>query len=381
MQIIPQFDHIHAWRDPDLIHRKRAKMAGDPVAFFRWSAILFYQALNQTAIASPYWRVCGDLHVENFGTFRGLDGEIVFDINDFDEATRWPIHRDLTRLMTSIAVVYRASWAKAWVMSELLHYTQERYITMMLEGKVWNLYEMDDDTPVTQHINNKLNHNQKDFINKIVSEGKIIRSDEFTRVLPSRYHEIEQVLEEVLHHFRGTKICDITRHVMGNASLWLDRYAVLIQWNKKDHYHILDLKQAVPSVLWNSPEHIHWSDQAQRIISIQKIMQWDSPFILSTLIIGEESFIIKEMQAAEDKISFDPKHKHTINHKLIDEMVHALVCAQLSAADVLAAVSLPQLMEYVQSLSSDTSLIDFAMSYADLNDRYHQQFVSELTSG
>lgn len=381
MQIIPQFDHIHAWRDPDLIHRKRAKMAGDPVAFFRWSAILFYSELDKTGIQSPHWWVCGDLHVENFGTFRGLDGQICFDINDFDEATWWPIHRDLTRLMTSIAVVYHASWAKAWVMSDIVAYTQERYIDMLLQGKVGNLYEMDDDTPVTHYIRHKLNHSHKQFIDKIVSDDHIVGSDEFMSVLPSRYHEVQQVLDDVLHHFRGTQICDIKRHIMGNASLWLQRYAVLIQWIKKDHYHLLDLKQAITSILPIHPQPIHRDHHAQRIVSIQKIMQANSPFILSTLMIGDMSFIIKEMQSTEDKISFDPDNKHKINHQMIDEMVHALVCAQLSSCDVLGAVSLPQLMAYAQSLSTDTSLIDFAMSYADLNDRYHHQFVSELTSG
>ena len=64
-------------------------------------------------------------------------------------------------------------------------------------------------------------------------------------------------------------------------------------------------------------------------------MQADSPFLLSTLMIGNTPFIIKEMQPTESKISFGSHHKHEINKKLIGEMIHILVQDQLSACDIL----------------------------------------------
>jgi hypothetical protein len=63
-------------------------------------------------------------------------------------------------------------------------------------------------------------------------------------------------------------------------------------------------------------------------------MQADSPFLLSTLMIGKMPFIIKEMQPTESKISFGSHHKHDINKNLIDEMIHVLVHDQLSACDI-----------------------------------------------
>jgi hypothetical protein len=65
------------------------------------------------------------------------------------------------------------------------------------------------------------------------------------------------------------------------------------------------------------------------------MLQADSPFLLSTLKIDKTPFIIKEMQPTESKISFGSHHKHEINKKLIDEMIHVLVHAQLSACDIL----------------------------------------------
>ena len=43
----------------------------------------------------------GDLHVENFGTWRDADGRLCWGINDFDEADRLPYTNDLVRLAAS----------------------------------------------------------------------------------------------------------------------------------------------------------------------------------------------------------------------------------------------------------------------------------------
>jgi hypothetical protein len=43
----------------------------------------------------------GDLHVENYGTWRDAEGRLVWGVNDFDEAYRMPFTFDLVRLATS----------------------------------------------------------------------------------------------------------------------------------------------------------------------------------------------------------------------------------------------------------------------------------------
>jgi len=34
----------------------------------------------------------GDLHVENFGTWRDAEGRLIWGVNDFDEAWRLPVY-------------------------------------------------------------------------------------------------------------------------------------------------------------------------------------------------------------------------------------------------------------------------------------------------
>ena len=48
--------------------------------------------------------VCGDLHFENFGTYKGDNRLVYFDINDFDEAVLAACTFDVTRYLTSLLV-------------------------------------------------------------------------------------------------------------------------------------------------------------------------------------------------------------------------------------------------------------------------------------
>jgi len=52
-------------------------------------------------IAAPRVLAVGDLHIENFGTWRDHEGRLVWGINDFDEAFPLPYTQDLVRLATS----------------------------------------------------------------------------------------------------------------------------------------------------------------------------------------------------------------------------------------------------------------------------------------
>ena len=49
-------------------------------------------------------QLCGDAHVHNLGAYAAPDGQLVFDINDFDETTPGPWEWDLKRLATSLVL-------------------------------------------------------------------------------------------------------------------------------------------------------------------------------------------------------------------------------------------------------------------------------------
>ena len=86
------------------VRRKHALMSEAPfpflrATFFRWSQV--WPALCPETQNAPIVLAVGDLHVENFGTWRDVDGRLVWGINDFDEAEWMPYTCDLVRLATS----------------------------------------------------------------------------------------------------------------------------------------------------------------------------------------------------------------------------------------------------------------------------------------
>jgi uncharacterized protein (DUF2252 family) len=71
--------------------------------FYRWCQLwrAKRKELGDVARAAPVAAV-GDLHLENFGTWRDSDGRLIWGINDFDETTTLPWTQDLIRLAASV---------------------------------------------------------------------------------------------------------------------------------------------------------------------------------------------------------------------------------------------------------------------------------------
>ena len=68
--------------------------------YFRWAKQI--GKLCPQLMDAPQILSVGDLHLENFGTWRDADGRFVWGVNDFDEAAVMPYVLDLVRLAASI---------------------------------------------------------------------------------------------------------------------------------------------------------------------------------------------------------------------------------------------------------------------------------------
>jgi hypothetical protein len=94
------------------LERKHERMCSAPFPFlratyYRWTQ-LWAQAPKPVRTAREVLAV-GDLHVENFGTWRDAEGRLVWGVNDFDEACRLPYTYDLLRLATSARLAISGS--------------------------------------------------------------------------------------------------------------------------------------------------------------------------------------------------------------------------------------------------------------------------------
>jgi hypothetical protein len=85
------------------LERKHELMAGGPFPFFRGTYYRWLETVLEVApeLDGPTVASVGDLHTENFGTWRDREGRRVWGVNDFDESERLPWALDLARLATS----------------------------------------------------------------------------------------------------------------------------------------------------------------------------------------------------------------------------------------------------------------------------------------
>jgi hypothetical protein len=95
---------------PADLRRKHAAMAEGVFPFFRATFYRWMQLWPEVCAAenkAPRVLAVGDLHVENFGTWRDVEGRLVWGINDFDEVYQLPYTIDLVRLAASTHIAIR----------------------------------------------------------------------------------------------------------------------------------------------------------------------------------------------------------------------------------------------------------------------------------
>jgi hypothetical protein len=140
-------------------------MTDDPFRFFRatfYAWVQRWQEVCAELAAAPQVLSVGDLHVENFGTWRDAEGRLIWGVNDFDEAYPMAYPNDLVRLAASACLAidqnalslsaddacqaicegYQAGVTKGgqpWVLSEQHHWLRELAVDRLKDpSKFWN---------------------------------------------------------------------------------------------------------------------------------------------------------------------------------------------------------------------------------------------------
>ncbi len=92
---------------PHDLRLKHDRMAESPFPFLRATFYRWMQTWPEVSPATahaPVVLAVGDLHVENFGTWRDAEGRLIWGINDFDETSPLPYTCDLVRLAASAVI-------------------------------------------------------------------------------------------------------------------------------------------------------------------------------------------------------------------------------------------------------------------------------------
>jgi hypothetical protein len=133
MKVSKATDRYESWLSRHLrildadLRLKHSQMRSAPFPFLRATYYRWAQTWGEIcgeAARAPRALAVGDLHVENFGTWRDIEGRLVWGINDFDEAWRLPYTNDLIRLATSALLAVMGCDHKAGVDAILAGYAE-----------------------------------------------------------------------------------------------------------------------------------------------------------------------------------------------------------------------------------------------------------------
>jgi len=104
------------------LREKHKKMAQEPFLFLRATYWRWAETMLEVCpeLAGPQVLAVGDIHLENFGTWRDADGRLIWGVNDFDEAARMPYALDIVRLATSAVLAEVTGASKRKICESIL---------------------------------------------------------------------------------------------------------------------------------------------------------------------------------------------------------------------------------------------------------------------
>ena len=316
----------NAGRDVRVLPRKYRDMAASTFAFFRATAHLFYHhALAGGLPASPVAWICGDMHVENFGVYRGNNRLEYFDINDFDESCLGPLAADITRLAASIILASEAIGLAALTQDSLALTALEAYFSALKDGKARWCEHKTSTGAIKALFKQIKSRKRKAFLNsrsiavknlrKLAVDGErylpLNRDDE----KPAAIVKIFAALPAPAPHYYDFR--DMAFRVAGLGSLGLRRYAVLMHGRgDPDRNALFDVKATAPSAAAQlmPQRQPKWPTEAARIVTLQTRLQAVSAAKLHAARISRRDYVVRALQPSEDRLNLSVLVKNREKH-------------------------------------------------------------------
>lgn len=397
----------HEGRLPELIPIRVGRMISSPYGFLRGTAVVMADDVARLPSTGITPVICGDSHLGNFWFYASPEGELVIDLNDFDEAHPGAWEWDLRRLTASIWVAGRENGASEEQCHDCVTSCVAAYRT-----EVRFLAEQ----PLLMRSYNRLDvdrlhetASEKTLRTEIQRAAKRARSRTSDRALPrfTREHEgSRQIVEEpplivritgadgdalaealddylagLAPHWRrmlgGYTILDLAQKVVGVGSVGLRAYVALLEGSSPDDVVFLQLKQARRSVLakyvhGDSAWHAH---QGQRVVEYQQALQTVSDPLLGWTTVGGLQYYVRQFRNMKGTIPLDAIDPPALaDYAGIVGHLLAKGHARTSGASMVAG--------YVGGSDKlDLAFARFARRYADQTEADHAQLVRAVKAG
>ncbi|MFI5935288.1 DUF2252 domain-containing protein [Actinoplanes sp. NPDC051494] len=404
---IAQVTDAHQGRLDWLVPVRVGRMVASPYAFLRGSANIMaddFAGLPATGITPV---ICGDAHLGNFGFYASPERELVFDLNDFDEAHPGAFEWDLRRLVTSVYVAGRQNGFREHDCADAVQHCVKEYreqighlAEMPLLARSFETVDVDDMRKAASKASFKDEieraarrarrrtsdralprfTEQRDGTARLVQEPPLI-----TRPSDADLDALAEALDGYLntlppHWARilaGYRIVDIAHKVVGVGSVGLRAYVALCEGSSPDDVVFLQLKQARRSVI---AKHQHgaaaWHrHQGQRVVEYQQALQTVSDPLLGWTTVGDVQYYVRQFRDMKGAIVVED-----INASALED--YAGICGYLLAKSHARTSGASMIAGYIGSGDKlDDMLSTFARAYADQVESDHDKLVRAVRNG
>lgn len=395
-----------------LIPLRIGRMAASPFTFFRGSAGLMAADLAGGPVSGLDAQLCGDAHAANFGLYGSPRGEIVMDINDFDETIRGPWEWDLERLAASLVLAGREGEANQdqcldaardavrsyrLAMAALAEQPFLESWTALADESVIGRTRAD---ALLDDFKKAAKKARKNTSAKVARKWTELESHEtgyakrkfvadppvLTAVDEAEADAVIDGLTEYVGTLRESRrslitrfsVSDIAFRIVGTGSVGWRSYLALLHGND-DEVLVLQIKQAVPSALTPFLPAAPARHEGERIVQGARAVQAETDILLgwTTLRVdGQElPFIVRQFRNLKGGI--DPSELEADHLDDYGRLAGALLArAHARSVD-------PRLLAgYLEDGEAlDEAVARFAVRYADRTEADHAELVAAVASG
>jgi uncharacterized protein (DUF2252 family) len=405
-------------RVPDLIPIRYGRMIASPFAYFRGAAAPMAWDLAHTPATDIRVQACGDAHLLNFGMYAAPDRRLVFDVNDFDETLPAPFEWDVKRLAASMAVAARENGfsdadartaARLTVRSyrtEMMNYAAMRFLKVWYSridiDEVSRLFDaLQPKTAVRRRHRDIAKAQRRTSLSAFLKmcdqvEGQyrirpahpvivrfpIERYPDVLEELRIAVAQYQQTLpldrQEVLRRFY---FGDFARKVVGVGSVGTEAFVMLLLGDRADEPLFLQLKEAQESVLAPFAGQSEYEHQGQRVVMGQLLTQAAvDPFLGWTSGIASHGAGLKHYYVRQLR-----DMKGSMSVPLMDPLqldYYGRLCGWALARAHARTGRASMISGYMGTAEVfDNAIADFAVAYADQNERDYQQLLEAVSAG
>lgn len=410
-------------RVESLLPLRAERMAVDEFSFLRGAAAVMAYDLAMTPSTQIDVQLCGDAHISNFGVFSSPERRLTFGLNDFDETLPGPFDWDVKRMAASAAVALRSQGRDESTIAKALRKAIAVYRTTILDlaarGNMAVWYTKLDIEANIDQLRSAFTDEHGSRVDNLVAQarrkdshhayGKLVgmvgsklgfladpplivpmqdllaqgESGSTTEAILDVVFDgyLASIGEAPRHLLETFERVDIARKVVGVGSVGTRCFVVLLLGRDLDDPLILQIKEAVPSVLEAHLGPDHHDTHGDRVIAGQRLLQSTPDLFLGAFraqYSATETHDFYVRQFHDGKAAADLSNINST--KIFTRYVG--VCAWVLARAHARSGNRAAIAAYLgQSTTFEEAITDWAIAYGERNASDYAAFIDGGATG